>query len=108
MPASIPRRSRMPAIDEERPPAELLGRIAAAERNLDALRQGLADWHRQREAIPERDPAAAEVADAPGRRPFTTVSGAEIDPLYTPLDRSGGGGPEEARFHDARLGFPGA
>src|SRR5690606_31966379 len=77
------------------PPAELLERIEANERELESLRRALDEWYARYEAAPKRDVA------------FTSVSGAEVDPLYTPLDRPEPSA-EEAAFYNRNLGLPGS
>ena len=70
-------------------PPEAVERLAEAEKELERLRQQLAEWE-------------ASYADTPERGAlFTTVSGREVKPLYTPLDR-GAGAP-----YDEALGAPG-
>src|SRR5690606_26478925 len=54
----------------------------------------------------QRMPNRAGPDEADRDLPFTSVSGAEVAPLYTPLDRAEPAG-EEAHFHNERLGFPG-
>ncbi|MDH3270645.1 MAG: methylmalonyl-CoA mutase family protein [Gemmatimonadota bacterium] len=68
--------------------AELASVLRARERELAELKARLAEWEEAFESTPKRDAL------------FTTVSGREIDPLYTELDRSG------APDHEA-LGVPG-
>ncbi|CAN5809091.1 methylmalonyl-CoA mutase family protein [soil metagenome] len=73
---------------------ELLDQLARKEREIDALRSALAKWQEKYERTPKREAN------------FTTVSGAEVKPLYTPFDRPDVGA-EEAAFHNERLGMPG-
>jgi methylmalonyl-CoA mutase, N-terminal domain len=80
--------------DQDVPPAELLERIAAKEEELRALREEMEAWQSRGEATPRRLPR------------FTTVSGSEVEALYTPLDRPETA-PEEAAFYRERIGFPG-
>jgi methylmalonyl-CoA mutase N-terminal domain/subunit len=68
---------------------ELSARIARAEDELRRLRADLAAWEGNYESAPKR------AGD------FSTISGEEVAPLYTPLDRAGASGYMEA------LGFPG-
>jgi methylmalonyl-CoA mutase N-terminal domain/subunit len=75
-------------------PEELQARLAEREREVEALRERLAAWERAAERTPQRDIS------------FTTVSGAPVEPLYTPLDRPETGG-EEAAYYLEKLGFPG-
>jgi methylmalonyl-CoA mutase, N-terminal domain len=95
----------MSILEEDLPPAELLARIAAKERELAELRQGLDAWLERRARTPSR-PMNRAGPDDGDAQPFTSVSGAEIQPLYTPLDRPAVD-VDEARFHNERLGFPG-
>jgi len=57
--------------------SELRALVQEREEELAELRSRLAGWEEQYAATPKRD------------APFTTVSGREIKPLYTPLDRAG-------------------
>ncbi len=68
--------------------ADLEQRLAERERELAAVREQLAAWERAYGAVPKRE------------SPFTTLSGAPVAPLYTPLDVAGDD------YVDA-LGFPG-
>ena len=74
--------------------AELLQRIREKEKELEALKAGLAAWEGAYEQTPRREAN------------FTTVSGAAVEPLYTPLDRPAPS-PDEAAFYNERIGFPG-
>ena len=56
--------------------AELAEALAEKEAELDRLKAQLARWQEKYEATPTRD----------GH--FTTISGRDIDPLYTPVDRT--------------------
>ncbi|HZD03812.1 MAG TPA: methylmalonyl-CoA mutase family protein, partial [Longimicrobiales bacterium] len=69
--------------------SELREAIAEREEELRALRARLAAWEASWEAVHKRDEL------------FTTISGREVKPLYTPLDREG------APRYDEALGFPG-
>lgn len=71
-------------------PAELADAIAEKEAEVQRLKAQLADWHAAAAATPPRDV------------PFRTVSGREINPLYTPLDR------EDAAPYEESLGLPGS
>lgn len=71
-------------------PAELADAIAEKEAEVQRLRDQLADWHAAADAMPPRDVS------------FETVSGREISPLYTPVDR------EDAASYEESLGLPGA
>jgi methylmalonyl-CoA mutase, N-terminal domain len=57
---------------------ELLERIEAQERELSELRARLATWEAAFSRLPAREPA------------FTTVSGAPVEPLYTPATAGAG------------------
>lgn len=97
----------MSTVDEDLSPAELRQRIAEREHELAELRRQLDAWRARSETIPQRHPTRPAPTGADqDQSPFTTASGAEVAPLYTPLDR-----PEpsaaEARFHNEQLGFPG-
>ncbi len=69
--------------------AELEERLAVKERELEQLRARLRDWESDYEAIGERE------------APFSTISGKEIRPLYTPLDLGADWS------YDEKLGLPG-
>jgi methylmalonyl-CoA mutase N-terminal domain/subunit len=73
---------------------ELLERLADREREIDELRERLAAWEGAYERAPKRPDN------------FTTVSGAEVAPLYTPLDRPEAAA-EEVRYFNERIGLPG-
>ncbi|MFL5381722.1 MAG: methylmalonyl-CoA mutase [Longimicrobiaceae bacterium] len=75
-------------------PAELLERIRAREKELETLRASLAAWEGAAGRVPARDAN------------FTSVSGAPVEPLYTPLDRPAPSA-DEAEFYNERIGFPG-
>jgi methylmalonyl-CoA mutase N-terminal domain/subunit len=69
--------------------AELAAELRAREEEVAELKARLEAWE-------------AAVADTPKREElFTTISGREVKPLYTPLDRIGAEGYDEA------MGFPG-
>jgi methylmalonyl-CoA mutase N-terminal domain/subunit len=70
-------------------PGELAARIARKEEELRALQAELAEWREKYEATPMREAN------------FTTLSGEEVEPLYTPAHRAGSEGYAEA------LGMPG-
>jgi len=70
-------------------PSELAEKIAAKEAELRKLREELARWREAWEETPRRDAL------------FTTVSGREVKPLYTPLDRA------DADPYGEALGLPG-
>lgn len=84
----------MSLAEREVPPAELRERIAEKERELRDLRAALDSWRTRYDAASKRDAS------------FATLSGTEVQPVYTPLDR-----PEasagEAAYHGERLGMPG-
>ncbi len=67
---------------------ELEGLVREKEHELSRLRARLAEWERTYEATPKRDVL------------FSTVSGSDVKPVYTALDREG-------RDPDEDLGFPG-
>ncbi len=98
----------MSIIEQDVSPAEILERLAEKEREVKALRAELQEWREKYEATPKR--AANRAQPERGRPaeevPFATISGSEVEPLYTPLDRPETA-PEEAEFHNDRLGFPG-
>jgi len=80
--------------DQDLSAADLLQQIAAKEEELRALREEMDAWQRRSDATPRRISQ------------FTTVSGAEVEALYTPLDRPDAA-PEEAAFYREKIGFPG-
>ncbi|HEX2079606.1 MAG TPA: methylmalonyl-CoA mutase family protein [Longimicrobium sp.] len=84
----------MSVVERNVPPAELLERIREKEKELESLRAGLAAWEGAFERVGQRDVS------------FTSVSGAEVEPLYTPLDRPVPSG-EEAAYYNERIGMPG-
>jgi methylmalonyl-CoA mutase N-terminal domain/subunit len=84
----------MSVVERNVPPADLLERIREKEKELESLRAGLAAWEGAAERIGQRDVS------------FTSVSGVEVEPLYTPLDRPAPGG-EEAAYYNERIGMPG-
>jgi methylmalonyl-CoA mutase N-terminal domain/subunit len=69
-------------------PSELRGLVQEREEELADLRARLAEWTESYEEAPKRD------------APFTTISGREVKPLYTPLDRVDSD-------YDQSLGLPG-
>ena len=68
--------------------SELDALVQEREAELDELRARLAEWEAAFDAMPKRDEL------------FTTISGREVKPLYTELDRSGA--------DDDGLGLPGS
>jgi methylmalonyl-CoA mutase, N-terminal domain len=84
----------MSVVETNVPPAELLERIREKEKELESLRAGLAAWEGAYERTGQRDHG------------FTSVSGVEVEPLYTPLDRPVAS-PEEAAYYNERIGMPG-
>jgi methylmalonyl-CoA mutase N-terminal domain/subunit len=84
----------MSVVEQNVPPAELLERIREKEKELETLRAGLAAWEGAYERTGARDVS------------FTSVSGVEVEPLYTPLDRPVAS-PEEAAYYNERIGMPG-
>jgi len=79
----------MGVTDQEIRTSELLERVRQQERELAELRARLAAWEAAYDTVPKRD------CD------FTTVSGAPVQPLYTPLDL-----PADWNYLE-KLGFPG-
>ncbi|HEY0150935.1 MAG TPA: methylmalonyl-CoA mutase family protein [Longimicrobium sp.] len=84
----------MSVVEQRVPPADLLEQIRLKERELESLRSGLAAWEGAYERAAKRDDS------------FTSVSGVEVEPLYTPLDRPEPS-PEEARYYNEKVGLPG-
>ena len=84
----------MSTIEHALAPEALRERLAEKEREVEALRERLAAWERAAERVPQRDIS------------FTSVSGAPVAPLYTPLDRPETGA-AEAAYYLERIGFPG-
>ncbi len=70
-------------------PGDLLEKVAEQEAEIEQLRDQLKTWKEESGATPTRDAL------------FTTLSGMEVQPLYTPADRAGA-----ERYEDA-LGVPG-
>jgi methylmalonyl-CoA mutase N-terminal domain/subunit len=97
----------MSAVEQDVPSAVLLEEIARREQELAELKQRVAGWQGTLARSPVRQPNQGEAArGATGDVEFTTVSGAPVEALYTPLDRprpSAG----EAEYHNERLGMPG-
>jgi methylmalonyl-CoA mutase, N-terminal domain len=97
----------MSIIDQDIPTAELLERLAEKEREVQALREQLRGWQDRSRRTPQRAPNRAEPARGGSYDgPFTSISGAEVDPVYTPLDRPEPA-PEEAAYYAERIGMPG-
>jgi methylmalonyl-CoA mutase, N-terminal domain len=84
----------MSVVESGAAPAELLERIRAQEKELETLRASLAAWEGASVPAPARDAN------------FTSISGAPVEPLYTPLDRPAPSA-AEAAFYNERIGFPG-
>ncbi|HEU4883406.1 MAG TPA: methylmalonyl-CoA mutase family protein [Longimicrobium sp.] len=84
----------MSVVERNVPPADLLERIREKEKELETLRAGLAAWEGAAERMGQRDIS------------FTSVSGVEVEPLYTPLDRPAPSG-DEAAYYNERIGMPG-
>jgi methylmalonyl-CoA mutase N-terminal domain/subunit len=84
----------MSIIEQDIPPAELEELLAEKEREIGELRSKLAAWEEKAEATPSREDR------------FTTVSGAQVEPIYTPLDRPEAGA-QEAEYYNERIGLPG-
>ena len=70
-------------------PSDLREAVRRKEEELSALREALAAWEDACGSVPKRSES------------FTTISGREVAPLYTPLDRAEGSSYAEG------LGFPG-
>src|SRR5688572_1213109 len=96
----------MSTIDRDLSSGELLDRVAEQEAELRELRARLAAWEARFDATPARAPSRPEVDHAVPASPFTTLSGLDVQPLYTPLDRPAVDA-AEAAFYTERLGFPG-
>jgi methylmalonyl-CoA mutase, N-terminal domain len=84
----------MSTIEKDVPSAELVERIRQKERELERLRADLAAWEGALERTPQRDVS------------FTSISGTEVEPPYTPLDRPEPSG-ADASFYNERIGLPG-
>ncbi|HLL46504.1 MAG TPA: methylmalonyl-CoA mutase family protein [Longimicrobiaceae bacterium] len=99
----------MSSIDYGVSPDALLERIADREREIAELKDRLRAWETAYERTPRRESNRGEPergAD-PSRDPvYTSISGAAVKPLYTPLDRPDVGA-EEAEFYNEKLGAPG-
>jgi methylmalonyl-CoA mutase N-terminal domain/subunit len=98
----------MSIIERDVAPAELREQIARRERELETLRARLAAWEAKAAATPQRalnepEPTAPPLGD---EGYFSTLSGSEVNPLYTPLDRPAPD-PAEVEFYNERLGLPG-
>jgi methylmalonyl-CoA mutase N-terminal domain/subunit len=100
--------TKMSVLERETAPAELLERIAEKEQELEALRRGLADWNDRYLKTPRREPTRGEPERGapPEDVPFTSVSGHEVRPLFTPLDRPDPAA-GEAEYYNERIGLPG-
>jgi methylmalonyl-CoA mutase N-terminal domain/subunit len=99
----------MSSIDYGVSPDALLERIAQKEQEISELKARLAGWEGLYEKAPKRLPNRPEAergADPSLDPAFTSISGAEVKPLYTPFDRPETG-PEEAAYYLERVGFPG-
>jgi methylmalonyl-CoA mutase N-terminal domain/subunit len=79
----------MSTIEKDVTVEQLEATVAAQEAELRRLRAELGAWQRRFEGLPKRDVL------------FTSVSGTEVEPLYTPLDRVG------APPYGEALGLPG-
>ncbi|HEV2146852.1 MAG TPA: methylmalonyl-CoA mutase family protein [Longimicrobiaceae bacterium] len=99
----------MSSIDYGVSPDALLERIAEKEREIAALKESLRAWDAAYERTPKRalnrggPERGADPADDPVH---TSISGAPVKALYTPLDRPDTGA-EEAEFYNEKLGVPG-
>ncbi len=79
----------MSTIDHDVLKPDAAARLAKQEEELAELRERLAEWEAAFGEIPKRDGL------------FTTISGREVDPLYTPLDRA------ESPSYSESIGLPG-
>jgi methylmalonyl-CoA mutase, N-terminal domain len=79
---------------EQNVPADILERLEEKEREIERLRSELQAWEETAEKTTTRDVN------------FTTISGAEVDRVYTPLNRPEPSG-EEAAYYNDRIGLPG-
>ena len=70
-------------------PGDLMEQVAEQKAEIERLRDQLKAWEEEFEATPARDGL------------FTTLSGMEVKPLYTPADRAG------AESYEDALGVPG-
>jgi methylmalonyl-CoA mutase, N-terminal domain len=84
----------MSVVERDVPTAELHRRLQEKEREVERLKSSLAAWEGMYERSPQRDAN------------FTSVSGAAVEPLYTPLDRPAPA-PEEAAYYAEHIGMPG-
>ncbi|HEY7768726.1 methylmalonyl-CoA mutase family protein [Longimicrobium sp.] len=73
---------------------DLVRALDEKDREIERLKADLAAWEGAYERTGARDAS------------FTTVSGVEVEPLYTPLDRPRPA-PEEAAYYAERIGLPG-
>ena len=98
----------MSAVEQDVPVNQLLEQIARKERELEELRARVGQWHEGYEKAPKRPPNRAEAARGAAAEEveFTTISGAAVAPLYTPLDRPEPSA-EGAAYYDERIGLPG-
>jgi methylmalonyl-CoA mutase, N-terminal domain len=97
----------MSIIEQDIPAAELLERLAEKEREVQALREQLRGWQEKSGRTPQRAPNRAEPARGESYDgPFTSISGAAVEAVYTPLDRPEPA-PEEAAYYADRIGMPG-
>ncbi len=78
----------MGVMERDVPSQEMQRRLREQEKELAELRERLAEWESAGEATPKRDAR------------FSTLSGAPLKPLYTPLD-------VEGDSYLEKLGFPG-
>jgi methylmalonyl-CoA mutase N-terminal domain/subunit len=98
----------MSIIERDVAPADLREQIARRERELETLRARGAAWEEMAAATPQRALNEPEPTDPPlgDEGYFSTLSGSEVNPLYTPLDRPAPD-PAEVEFYNERLGLPG-
>jgi methylmalonyl-CoA mutase N-terminal domain/subunit len=99
----------MSSIDYGVSPDALLERISEREREIAELKDRLRAWETAYERTPRRESNRGEPergADPAADPVYTSISGAAVKPLYTPLDRPETGA-EEAEFYNEKLGAPG-
>jgi methylmalonyl-CoA mutase N-terminal domain/subunit len=99
----------MSSIDYGVSPDALLERIAEREREIAELKERLRAWDAAYARTPKRAANRGEPergADPADDPVHTSISGAPVKALYTPLDRPDTGA-EEAEFYNEKLGFPG-
>jgi methylmalonyl-CoA mutase, N-terminal domain len=83
----------MSTIEREVPVSQLEEELRRREEELETLRQELEAWRERFQEAPKRDVS------------FTSVSGREVAPLHTPLDRAGAAGYMESQGLPGRFPF---